>query len=176
MSEWTYVRGVVYLNVIGVTQEQKDYILKTVLNHLPVVSGSESDMVWNVAPVGAYYSSVYSDDRGIERKVETRSEYAVTLHGNLRDRDYETTLREFMKWLMRLVRRFPFGVDDAIVVISDKCWAFGKLTDHIIHLTGDDFRKCFCEDDYDKQDVFEDCCLDWDKVRARCGFPVFPNP
>ena len=163
MSKWTYVRGVVYLNVIGVTQEQKDYILKTVLSHLPVVSGSESDMVWEVSQIGDCYSDV-------------KRSYAVTLHGNLRDRDYETTLREFMKWLMRLARRFPFGIDEAIVVIAEKAWAFGKVTDHIIHVTGDMFLNCFCDDDYNKETVFDECCLDWGKVRARCGFPVFPNP
>lgn len=164
MSKWTFVRGVVYLKVLGDTQEQKDYILKTVMSHLPVVSGSESDMTWEVAPVGYCY------DDGV------RSEYAVTLHGNLRDRDYETTLREFMNWLMRLARRFPFDIDDAIVVICEKAWAFGKVTDHIIHITGDMFMGCFCDDDYHKKDVFDECCLDWNKVNARCSFPVLPNP
>lgn len=44
MSHWTYVSGIVEVRPIGNTQPQKRYILDTVLEHLPVVSGSEGNM------------------------------------------------------------------------------------------------------------------------------------
>lgn len=44
MSYWTYISGIVEVCPIGNTQPQKRYILDTVLEHLPVVSGSEGNM------------------------------------------------------------------------------------------------------------------------------------
>lgn len=44
MSCWTKIRGYVEVEPFGRTQEEKEFILKTVLNHLPLVSGSESRM------------------------------------------------------------------------------------------------------------------------------------
>ena len=44
MSWWTYVHGTIVVSPMGRTQAEKRYILDTVLEHLPVVSGSERDM------------------------------------------------------------------------------------------------------------------------------------
>lgn len=44
MSYWTYVNGTITVSPMGRTQAEKEYILKTVLNHLPLVTGSERDM------------------------------------------------------------------------------------------------------------------------------------
>lgn len=40
---WTYVQGLIELGAPGRTQAEKDYILQTVINHLPKVTGSEGD-------------------------------------------------------------------------------------------------------------------------------------
>ena len=52
MSMWTYVRGLIELDVPGRTQAEKDYILQTVINHLPKVTGSEGNM--DIHTVRAY--------------------------------------------------------------------------------------------------------------------------
>ena len=44
MSYWTYLNGTITVDCIGRTTEEAEYILKTVLNHLPRVTGSEGDM------------------------------------------------------------------------------------------------------------------------------------
>ena len=44
MSWWTYVHGTIVVSPMGRTQAEKRYILDTVLEHLPVVSGSERDI------------------------------------------------------------------------------------------------------------------------------------
>ena len=41
MSHWTFITGVVEVTPAGETQPQLRYVLDTVLEHLPVVSGSE---------------------------------------------------------------------------------------------------------------------------------------
>lgn len=44
MSYWTYINGTITVSPMGRTQPEKRYILETVLNHLPRVTGSEGDM------------------------------------------------------------------------------------------------------------------------------------
>ena len=44
MSFWTYLTGTVTVRPMGRTQAEKRYILDTVLEHLPLVTGSEKDM------------------------------------------------------------------------------------------------------------------------------------
>lgn len=44
MSHWTYVSGLIRVSPTGRTQPEKRYVLETVLEHLPAVSGSEGYM------------------------------------------------------------------------------------------------------------------------------------
>ena len=44
VSFWTYVNGTITVSPMGRTQAEKRYILDTVLEHLPLVTGSEGDM------------------------------------------------------------------------------------------------------------------------------------
>lgn len=44
MSWWTYINGIIKVSPLGRTQAEKTYILQTVLDHLPLVTGSEGDM------------------------------------------------------------------------------------------------------------------------------------
>ena len=44
MSFWTYINGTITVEPMGRTQAEKRYILETILNHLPLVTGSEKDM------------------------------------------------------------------------------------------------------------------------------------
>lgn len=113
MSFWTYIRGSMVVSPLGSTQPEKRYILDTVLNHLPRVTGSEGDMdVYVVEKRGTNSSrshnefEEYMGHRGFrDDRMRTQDEYILVVDGNLRDRNYEQTVREFMKWVTRLAKR-----------------------------------------------------------------------
>lgn len=122
MSDWTYVKGMIYVSPMGRTQAEMRYILDTVLEHLPIVSGSESDMnVYVVQPKGDNSSSSH-DEFGYRTNnlvnrygyksrnsgwLRTQSNYILVLDGNLRDREFDQTYRELQKFLCRLAKRVP---------------------------------------------------------------------
>lgn len=41
MSLWTHINGTITIDAIGRTQAENKYILDTILEHLPLVTGSE---------------------------------------------------------------------------------------------------------------------------------------
>ena len=47
-----------------------------------------------------------------------QSQYLLVVDGALRNRDFETTYREFMKWITRLAKRV--SVDDVLVRVYDE--------------------------------------------------------
>lgn len=120
MSAWTYITGTITVTPMGRTQPEKRYILDTVLNHLPVVSGSENDMDVYVIQKNRYDSSCSHDEFGEQTNnltdrygnknyrsgwLRTQDEYILVVDGSLRDREFEQTYKEFMKWLVRLCKR-----------------------------------------------------------------------
>ena len=122
MSEWSYINGVITISPLGRTQAEKRYILDTVLEHLPVVSGSERDMSIYVIQKEGHDMSSSCDEFGQRTdnlissfgygNIHTRrgwhevqTEYLVVVDAALRDRDFETTKRNFIKWLTRLAKR-----------------------------------------------------------------------
>lgn len=119
MSNWTYVRGQVIVSPIGRTQLEKEYILKTVLNHLPFVTGSEKDMDVYVNQIAHHDFSSSHDEFGMRTDkaisyygyhdrhgmFRTSSYYILSLHGNLRDRTYEETVKDVVRWISRLSKR-----------------------------------------------------------------------
>ena len=131
MSFWTYIKGVVEVSPLGRTQAEMEYILTTVLEHLPIVSGSERDMEVHIVKKNGHNSSSSHDefiqatnnlkDRYGRRSrkrgwFKTQSEYILVVEGNLRDRMFEETFREFQKWLCRLAKRII--VTDVLVNIE----------------------------------------------------------
>ena len=119
MSMWTHIRGVVEVSVPGRTQAEIDYILQTVLDHLPRVTGSEGDMEIHIVRHDGHNSSCSCDEFQMNTNnltdihggksnrgwLETQNIYSLTLVGDLRDRKLKETHREFMKWLCRLAKR-----------------------------------------------------------------------
>ena len=120
MSYWTHVNGSIIVDVPGRTQEESEYVLKTVLKHLPVVTGSESDMdVFIQRQSGTNMSSSHDEygmttnnlvDRYGDRSrtrgwLEVQTKYILTVQGDLRDREFDDTFKEFMNWLCRLAKR-----------------------------------------------------------------------
>lgn len=120
MSYWTYVHGTVVVRPMGRTQAEKRYILDTVLDHLPIISGSEEDVnIYTIQKNGTNSSSSHDEfweitnnlkdrygNRNRERGwLDVQSEYILVLDGSLRDRMFEDTYKEFQKWICRLAKR-----------------------------------------------------------------------
>lgn len=123
MSYWTYVNGTVTVSPLGRTQAEKRYILETVLDHLPFVTGSEKDMdVYILQKAGHNHASSHTEfgEWGGYRNwktlsTEVQSEYILVVDGALRDRKFDQTYREFQNWLCRLAKRVP--VEDVLVEV-----------------------------------------------------------
>lgn len=118
MSMWTYVQGLIELGAPGRTQAEKDYILRTVIDHLPKVTGSEGNM--DIHIVRAYGHNSWSnrdefDNLALDFK--TQSQYFLVLDGHLRDRHYAETFKEINKFLNRLAKRL--NVHSVYVQLND---------------------------------------------------------
>lgn len=131
MSFWTYIQGTITVSPMGRTQPEKRYILETVLNHLPRVTGSEGDMNVYIIQKNGYNSSCSCDEFGemtnnlidwhgnksrSRGMLRTQDEYILIVDAALRDREFEQTYREFVKWLVRLCKRV--GCEDVLVEIK----------------------------------------------------------
>lgn len=131
MSSWTYINGNIIVSPMGRTQAEKRYVIDTVLEHLPLVTGSEKDMNVYVIQKAGHDGSSSHDEFGYitnnlidsygnkSRKrgwLQTQSQYILVVNGNFRDRVFEETLREFNNWLCRLAKRLT--VEDVLVEIT----------------------------------------------------------
>ena len=137
MSFWTYIRGTIEVDVPGRTQPEIQYIISSVLDHLPRVTGSEGDMDITFQPRKGHNCSSSCDEYGMRTNnlkdsygcksrrgwLETQSEYMIVVNANLRDRMFDETYKEFMKWLIRLSKRL--WVRDVLVRIEG--WTHEKF-------------------------------------------------
>lgn len=106
MSMWTYVRGLIEISAPGRTQAEKDYILQTVIDHLPTVTGSEVDMnIYTIRANGHDSWSNHDELDHLNWDFKTQSQYFLVLDGSLRDRCYNETFKELNKFLNRLSKR-----------------------------------------------------------------------
>lgn len=127
MSRWTYLSGVITVDVPGRTQAECDFNIHSVLNHLPKVTGSEHDMEWHINASKKYKDHIRVDEFGNESNLgnhnvyfnyyyfEKQNSYFITISGELRDRCLDETIKEFSKWLCRLAKRL--WIDDINVHI-----------------------------------------------------------
>ena len=135
MSYWAYVKGTIEVKTLGRTQEEIEYILKTVLRHLPKVSGSEHDMhTYLIKKEGYNSSSSYDEFEHWVRDFELQEDYIIVIDGSLRDRKFNEAYREFQKWLCRFAKRVL--IQNVLVEISG--FKDGKLINKII--TDPDFK------------------------------------
>lgn len=120
MSSWVYINGTITAEPLGRTQAEKRYILETVLNHLPRVTGSEGDMDVYIIQKNGWNGSL-SHDEFVERTnnlvdrygnksfdrgwMRVQDEYILVVNAALRDREFDQTYKEFIKWLVRLCKR-----------------------------------------------------------------------
>ena len=134
MSSWTYISGMVTVIPPGCGQHAMTFVLNEVLDHLPLVPGSEGPMTWHVVQRDGYSSWCNLDEFGMRSNLdrhgrygfETQDRYFVLLEGCLRDTCYEDTLREFVKWLNRLSKRVL--IVDMLVRVSGlkRCYGWGE--------------------------------------------------
>lgn len=127
MSSWIYIRGLIELDVPGRTQAEKDYILQTVIDHLPKVTGSEGNMKINT--VRAYGHNMWSNRDELDNldlDFKTQSRYFLVLYGNLRDRRYEDTFKKLNNFLNRLAKRLMINL--AYVQLNDYCFPYASYT------------------------------------------------
>lgn len=131
MSSWVHIYGTICVSPMGRTQAEKSYILQTVLDHLPCVSGSEDDMKIYTRMKDGYNSSSSHDEFGrlsnllinrygkhsIDGWLQVQKDYLLIIDADLRDRYYKETVRDFQKWLCRLSKRVM--VENILVNISD---------------------------------------------------------
>ena len=112
--------GTVTVSPMGRTQAEKRYILETVLEHLPIVTGSEVDMNVHIVQKAGHNASSSADEFGMVTNnlkddyghpsrrrgcLCTQDEYILVVEGNFRDRFLDDTYKEFIKWLCRLAKR-----------------------------------------------------------------------
>ena len=134
MSLWTHINGIITVHPYGRTQHEMTYVLNTILDHLPIVTGSEKDMnVTVISKKGCNCSGNTDefdqqtnnlfDDRGDRSRkrgsLYLQDEYLIIVESDFRDRLFEQTYREFMRWLFRLAKRCI--VWDTFVRISNDC-------------------------------------------------------
>ncbi len=132
MSYWTYINGTVTVSPIGRTQAEKRYVLDTVLDHLPIVTGSEENMNVYVIQKNGTNSQCTHDEFGESTDhllniydvndhargwMRMQNEYIIVVDGALRDRQFNETYKEFVKWLIRLGKRI--SIEDILVEVKD---------------------------------------------------------
>ena len=121
------ILGTLVVTPIGRTTLEKEYILKTVLSHLPIVNSGGNDMQVYINSCNtntticthnefgqdcSYQTSKYPDGW-----MKTTEEFTLTLYGNLKDKTCRETNKDFLKWICRLAKRVM--VNSVIVNISD---------------------------------------------------------
>jgi len=138
MSWWTYVDGVIAVDVPSSSDAQTLYIAQTVVNHLPRISGSERDVQYYVNLQQGHNCSSTHDEFQQPSNLHD-SEYGmfehqttaiITLRGSLRDRFFPQTLRETTQMLSRLSSQLDVlsclvkiaGDDGRKIMFDDPSW------------------------------------------------------
>lgn len=184
MSKWAYVSGIVTVDVPGRTQAECQYIVETVVNHLPKVTGSERDMVVHIVKEDGHNVSSSCDEFGVPLPggewMEYQDTYMLVLEGYLRDRLFDEAFREFSKWLTRLAKRI--WVKDCIVRVTgvDQEW---NAREKVFSVTDSEyFYQLFETPSYYSDSETVNWCeyLRWDYPRDRKGRllkgkPDFPD-
>ena len=160
MSEWTYCKGYIEVTPFGRTQEEKEFILKTILNHLPIVGGSEEPMYTHIIKAGGHSHSTIVDEFEARNKRLyigdhygyrcVQDHYYIFIEGAFRDRSFSGTYRQIIKWLVRLSKR--------TIVITTDVNVYGGYDDRE--------ERIYCKDSefadlYDMPSWLEDNSHNW---------------
>jgi len=127
VSSWTYVRGMISVDPIGETTAEKVFVVQTVLDHLPTVTGSEKNLFVYVTP-SVYYGLSCREDSGYGyRSRRVAPHFLIIVEGDLRDREFNQTKAEVMRWICRLGKRL--FITDICLTVRDQCGRKVVLTD-----------------------------------------------
>lgn len=169
MSKWTYIRGTILVEPMGRTEPEREYILKTVLEHLPRVHGSEGNMQVLISQPGGHNFSTSHDEFDIfiptyyDEREHQQTQYILTLYGNLRDTVFSETVRNLSKFLSRLSKRVP--VDDILIRVDD-----GGFWGHY-------GNKLIISNPEPYSDMFETPSWNWDReYKLPCFAPMYNDP
>ena len=146
MSYWTHIRGIITVVPPGDTKEERDAMLDNVLSHLPRVDGSEGGITVHAIPKSYDTLKVYGG-KGRLKNYDIPNEYIVTVEGNLRDTHFDSTLRNFTKWMCRLSKRVD--VLHTLVEISD------HRRTYIIDNNNCAYSNMYVEPSYNKGEKYE---------------------
>lgn len=185
MSHWTQIRGTIIVEPKGRTDAENRYILETVLNHLPIVSGSEFDMVPYVNKVYGCNSFCSHDEYGNATNLAMyyyddghkmfnrhkfhgmQREYILTFYTSLRARYVSETYKEFMKWLVRLSKRIHVLDVDIDITGTDKDWNPENIT----------IKSTKFDELYERYDGEDPTTINWtDHLRWDSCFKNFTYP
>lgn len=169
MSMWTYIRGTILVEPMGRTMPEREYILKTVLEHLPKVPGSEENMQVLISQPEGYNLFTSHDEFDIlihkyyDKREYQQTQYILTLYGNLRDTIFSETVRNLSKFLSRLSKRVL--VEDILIRVDDGGF-WGKYNNKLIISNPEPYSN-----------MFETPSWNWDrKYRLPCCSPMYDNP
>lgn len=177
MSSWTYITGTITVSPIGRTQAEKRYILDTVLAHLPIVKDMDVYVIQKNGHNGSSSCDEFGErtnnlvdwhgnrtrSRGMLR---VQDEYILVVDAALRDREFDETYREFIKWLVRLGKRVM--IDNVLVQIS----GYDKSTiikDHCVQNEKYSYQNVFLNLFEDTSWVRDDGEVNW------CEYMLYPR-
>ena len=184
MSYWTHIRGLITVSPIGRTQAEKRFVLETVLNHLPIVSGSEDDMAVHIIQRSGNTDSCSHDEFGnrtnnlLDRDgyrdrnhgwMRMQSNYFLVVEGDLRDRSFKEGLKSFITWLCRLAKRVM--VMEINVRITGNWFLLGH--DNVYNITDAEPYYQIFEDPSWLVDDGQPKSFNWCEqiIKRRLGFP-----
>lgn len=116
---WSYIYGMILVSPLGRSQEEKSYILETVIHHLPKLVETGAGMAVKILQRPGFNGATSHDELGHRSKemIKTQSQYWLIIDGSFRGVSYEHTYRELQRWLVRLSKRVR--VEDVMIHISD---------------------------------------------------------
>lgn len=126
MSTHVTITGAIIVDTLATTTHEALFLANTVADALPRITGSERDArVYPVVLEGANCSSDTDafnrrSDRGENGRggndwFDSQTRVLLAVHGDLRDRVVEDTVRETVRFLTRLARRFC--IDECSVTV-----------------------------------------------------------
>lgn len=170
MSRWTHVTGCLYIET---HLERKDIVehIKSIIEIAPKITGSEQDADIFVNALSGYNTSTscdcehceYGKTRVFEKKGnftcdadsnykcpdgEYQTQIAITLVGDLRDRNASTTCKELTEFIQHLQTIYNFDIDYYSVLVDDDCEGEYRL-----------------DIQYDEDDVFDKGEIQWISIR-----------
>ena len=156
MSNWTYIYGTIKVAPIGRSQAEKRFILETVLNHLPIIKGSENPLRHYIIQHDGYDSSSNQDEFYWNKYTRLQSTYTVILDGKLRNADTDKIATLLREWIKRFAQR---------ILIKD---IYVKLTDH-----SNGTEITYTNESFDYYKLFQDSFEKDSPVHKWCDFLMF---